>query len=450
MMSEIGVLRQGDILELIDLDEEMIVKCKRWAESACQDVKLIHTDYLDFRADVQYDYAILNPPYLRQEWLDKKNHYQEAFKQHYGLTIPGTSNLYVYFIAKVLMDLKQGGSFACVVYDSWQSTKYGRWLRHFIEQTCSQLEIVPLRDQPFEGRLIDATLIFGVKKCSTLDLNTELSVSAEGGSTNNGFFNDVDGFSPISKIYETKRGLRLKQADFFLCDLKSVSDVRATPFVKKIARVSGYLVPPEHPEAALLLTDSSDNPAILSELERRLSVAQSKPEDNESILTWHRERPESWMLHRIAPHAPVLFNYYIRKRPRHLYNPTRAYSDNFYGLTPPEGVPALATLAALNSTVVCCEILNRARNQGSGLAKIQLFEYRDVYVPDLRKYRAQDLDAMEALGRELVEVPGNSEDTIIRIDRLIADIHNDPKLESGELKDLFSRADRKARRPKEA
>ena len=41
-----------------------------------------------------------------------------------------------------------------------------------------------------------------------------------------------------------------------------------------------------------------------------------------------------------------------------------------------------AALALLNSTAVCVDVLARSRNQGGGLAKLQLFEYRETRVPD--------------------------------------------------------------------
>jgi len=444
-----GLYRPGDKLTLVDLDDEMTVSSKRWVAASDCKAKVLKGDYLDLWMDGRYDYAVLNPPYLRQEWLERKEAYQEAFKQRYGLKIPGTSNLYVYFIVKVLKDLKPGGSFACIVYDSWQFTKYGRWLRDLIEESCVNIQVVPVHDQPFDGRLIDATLIFARKKQSHEPSDGEAKATREGKALS-GCLSDVKGFSPLGKVYQAKRGLRLKQADFFLCDISSYAELGATLFVKKIAKVAGYAVPDSHPEAALLLQTALDNPSVLSELERRLSSARHNPQDNESILTWYRERPDSWMLHQTAPHAPILFNYYIRKRPRHIFNPTRAYSDNFYGLLMPQGISAFAVLASLNSTAVCAEILAGARNQGSGLAKIQLFEYRGIHVPDLTTCDKSDLLALEALGRELVDAPDRAEHTILLIDQLLADIFNDPRLEPGVVKESFARADRKARRPKEA
>jgi adenine-specific DNA-methyltransferase len=443
-----GLSHPDDTFTLVDLDEEMITNSKQWASAAGCKADFIGSDYLDIPMDNTYDYSVLNPPYIRQEWLDRKKSYQELFRVRYDLNVPGTSNLYVYFMVKAVRDLKSGGKFACIVYDSWQSTKYGQWLWDFINKECDQLDIMSAPQQPFHGRLIDATLIFARKSDPSKRSNQCASVVQSRTNISKDLLG-IEGFSSIGEIYHTKRGLRLKQADFFLCNLTTSSGLGATPFIKKVAKVDGFAVPDEHPEAALLLTSANENPSILSELKKRLSFAKKKPDENISILTWFKERPHSWMLHQTAPYAPILFNYYIRNRPRHIYNPKRFYSDNFYGLLMPNGVSPFACLATLNSTIVCGEILARARNQGNGLAKIQLYEYRDVIVPNLTKLPKKDVAALDRLGRELVERHERAEHIVVKIDTLIADIFAEPRLAPKRVRKFFSRADLNARRPKE-
>src|SRR6202040_3317807 len=128
--------------------------------------QIIHEDYLQSHRPIAFDMAILNPPYVRQEWIDNKELYRKQFYKKYGLEVPGTSNLYIYFLVKVIHDLEKGGRFCCVVYDSWQSTRFGQWLSAFLNRACSTLKLLPIKGQPFEGRLIDATIIIGRKKMS--------------------------------------------------------------------------------------------------------------------------------------------------------------------------------------------------------------------------------------------------------------------------------------------
>jgi hypothetical protein len=93
--------------------------------------------------------------------------------------------------------------------------------------------------------------------------------------------------------------------------------------------------------------------------------------------------------------------------------------------------------------------MEQARNQGAGLAKLQLFEYRRVRVPDLRLWTARDVAAMEALGNELISYSSTPQVVLTKIDRLIASTIGNPVLSNAELPILVEEMDRRARRPKE-
>lgn len=434
-----GLLGQDDQLTVYDIDTKMIsqtrpilenVKCRK--QSFCQ-------DYLVAEIAERYDMVIMNPPYVRQEWLENKKYYQNLFTDLYGVQVPGTSNLYVYFVLKALADLKPGGKLVCIVYDSWLYTRFGRWLDSIIEVNCEQLDIVPVGAQPFHRRLIDASIII-----ATRSTNEHISNQSKQGADlfkRNTPFTGVEGFKRIVDLFHTKRGLRLKQANFFLTESQNISRLGATPFVKKPAKITGYIVPENHSEAALLIhPDSTPNKRILEELETRLSMARKNPGKNISILTWYAERPDTWYLHRPAPYAPILFNYYLRHRPRHISNPKRYYADNFYGLTPISDIDIKALVALLNSTCVCSEILYRVRNQGSGLAKVQLYEYRETWIPDWTSISNQGLARLKEYGDLLINVPNEAQSVFNQIDEVISSEFTSENLTSQKLQSLYEEA----------
>lgn len=427
-------------VDAFDIDPEMVSYTAGWASGKVK-VSTFQGDYLQIPLDCSYDFAILNPPYVRQEWIELKQQYRSDFKKRYGLSVPGTANLYVYFILKVIADLKPGGRMSCIVYDSWQSTRYGKWLQSMLLNSCEDINIETVPGVPFSGRMIDATIIFATKKTSV-----EKKYSLPSLTPFSSFSQGVSGLSKIDDLFHTKRGLRLKQADFFLSKLDMSDLDGGQPFIKKIGGVHGYSIPDDHPESVLLLSKEQGDDRTLRELERRLLSAKSNPQDNVSILTWYKERPSVWAQHGAAPWAPILFNYYLRNRPRHVFNPTRIYADNFYGLTPRAG-SSYAWLSALNSTLSAIGILESARNQGSGLAKLQLFEYRDSRVVDLSDWPVRDLERMEALGISL-SIGGNAIEIIAEIDEIIASVLGDPRLSQSSLAEVFQEVDRRARRPK--
>jgi len=448
-LHETSFLLPNDSFTAIDIDRSVLKEARQLAGAAQFKLETIFADYLELEVPSKFDYAVLNPPYIRQEWIDKKESYLNLFQDRYGLAMPGTSNLYVYFLVKTVHDLKQKGRFSCIVYDSWQSTLYGRWLAAFLDCNCSELNIETVSEQPFFDKLIDATIIYGVKAGRRVSVPTSELLKATEDTERKSPLQGIDGFCRLDSLFGTKRGLRLKQADFFLCDMGEFSDI-ATPFLKKVSKVTGYVVPDDHEEGALLITDGKRSPKVLVELKLRLANAKRRPDLNTSILTWYKERPKSWFVHREPPRASIVFNYYLRNRPRHIYSPDRPFSDNFYGLTVPGHLSPFACLAVLNSTASCVEILSRSRNQGSGLAKIQLFEYRSVNIPDLRQLSKREIAKLEQLGKLLIaSQQSSSHDVISKIDELIASIYANENLNAERLTTALAMTNDYARKPKE-
>lgn len=403
-MGELGVLTAEDQLLARDVDASMIDACL--AESLRPQWDVAQGDYVEEDHSASFDYAILNPPWVRQEWIAKKSAYRELLLSRYGEHVPGTSNLYVYFLVRVVHDLKPGGKFAAIVYDSWKSTRYGQWLRDFLERHCDYVRWTPAGPQPFEGRLVDATVLVGQrapKGRQSRPLQDDGAAPALG-------------FAPLNDLADTKRGLRLKQASFFLAKEPVPG---ATPFVKKVGRVRGYSLPPDHHEWALLVHHPGEDSPVLLEIRKRLTQAVDDPDNNKPVLNWHRERPETWFVHRRPPRAPILFNYYLRNAPRHILSDGRAYSDNFYGVTPRPGCPVPAAFAVLNSRRVGSSLVEAARSQGNGLVKLQLFEYRDVLIPDWRMFAAPVMVELTTLGNELAASDEPPHAVVERIDDAI-------------------------------
>ncbi len=440
-LSRLGI--KGVSIHAYDVDIKMMDLSRKWASDNTSMINFYLEDYLLSKPVREYDYAVLNPPYIRQEWIERKTEYREIFKKEFNIEVPGASNMYIYFIVKALNELKIGGRLACIVYDSWQSTRFGKWLQEYLHVSCDFVSVESVPGLPFEGRLIDATILVAQKgKLKKQDGKISILSSRES------FTSDIPGLQSVNDLFFTKRGLRLKQADFFMSKLSLLDQEGASPFVKKIGLIPGYMVPPDHPETALIFNDTRGNHQTLSTLNARLSEALLKPESNVSVLTWREERPEVWAKHGSAPWAPLIFNYFLRRRPKHVFNPERIYSDNFYGATPRDKrVPILAWLAALNSSVSVLGILEGARNQGAGLAKLQLFEYRAAKVLDLNSWQASDIEKMELHGKKLVY---NNDFSVIKdIDFLVASVISHPSIQPSKIYELLDSADVRARKPRE-
>lgn len=431
------------VIDAFDIDPDLVRFTSEWAVKSRIRVTARSADYLNVPLDGIYDFAILNPPYVRQEWIAHKQYYRSEFLQRYGVTIPGTANAYVYFIVKVLADMRFGGRMACIVYDSWQATHFGRWLKGHLQANCSWLRVESVPNMPFDGQLIDATIIYAERGTPPVSGESIFTSCAPL------FAHDIDGIRPLHTLFETKRGLRLKQSDFFMTTLANAEKEGAQPFVKKVRLIPGYSVPDDHSEAVLLVTPNEANVRTLRVLKRRFAQALLNPSANVSIMTWQKERPEVWAQHGSRPWAPLLLNYYLRKRPRHIYNSNRIYSDNFYGLTPRGSIPVLAWLAALNSTASAVGLLEQARNQGAGLAKLQLFEYRAAQIVDLTEWSLSDVNRLRSVGQDLVAGRKDPVKLIRLLDDIIAAVLADDRLKPTAINEIFFEVDRQARKPKD-
>jgi len=294
---------------------------------------------------------------------------------------------------------------------------------------------------PFNGLLIDATIISGIriKEKQQLD-NTSNNIDDY-----YVFTRSINGLATINSLFKARRGLRLKQTSFFMTGKEDVKRIGATPFIKKVALVPDYLVPESHPEAALIYNESKGEVDVLDEINSRIIQAKDNPKENSSILNWYKERPDSWFSHKQPRWDPILFNYYIRTKPKFIFNPTRGYSDNFYGLEPLNSISSFAWLAILNSTMTSIGILEQARNQGSGLAKLQLFEFKRAKVVDLTKWEKNEITIMTNFGKELIDNSVKSCNTLMKINSLISEVLG---YNIDEMNKKFTIVDMNAKKPK--
>ena len=131
-----------DTIRGVELDTESFVSFKRQLrshliEAGISDFEtarlleawLVNADYLWTNFDLDFDFVIGNPPYVRQELIepDQLVAYRKAFT-----TMVGRADLYVPFIEKSLDHLNVGGRLSFICADAWVKNDYGRGLREKI------------------------------------------------------------------------------------------------------------------------------------------------------------------------------------------------------------------------------------------------------------------------------------------------------------------------------
>lgn len=92
---------------------------------------LIKGSFFDLPVSEKFDLVVQNPPYVRQELLQTA-HPKESIRCQYIFFIINyscTPNLYIYFLLKSILHLKEGGVMVAVIYDSWLYSSFGKFLK---------------------------------------------------------------------------------------------------------------------------------------------------------------------------------------------------------------------------------------------------------------------------------------------------------------------------------
>ena len=249
-----------------------------------------------------------------------------------------------------------------VIYDMLDHSRYGSVVLELLRNSGEFVENTSL-ESPFPGVLIDAKIVVWVKNAV---VNPPLPIDkkrppAAGAPPK-------PGYVAIGEIVKIQRGTSFKLRKDFV-RLGAPSGLQNQPIITKQAKDS--LVAKANAFAYLLSDDANLNDLTLSEL------LLSKGYDNERLQI---KLPK-------PVQGRVIFNYYLRTRVRHILNlESLPASDNFYCLQFQDSDDAMRFWVVSNSQHVQRALIESSRPQGSGLRKLQLYEYSLVQVPDFRAF----------------------------------------------------------------
>lgn len=366
-------------LNCYDIDERMTSFTKMVNSSVGFEGITIKKDYLaDTSLEQSYDIVIMNPPYIRQELIpinDKKS-YHQYINDKLGCALDKRSNLFVLFMLKGIIDLNSNGIMCAIVYDAINHSQYGKKALATLNQHAELLDSKHVQ-APFNGVLIDAQILVFRKRAMPLANTTHIPLLKYKAGT-----------VSLGQLIDTKRGTALQYRKAFLANEKDPFFNKATPFFCKQSTLNELKVK-ANSKAYLFDSESAIAPNLAAWLKSKLEEVGIE----KNLGLTHSTKT-----------GPLLFNYYIRKAPRHLWNPDMVtVSDNFYVSVPKHGFPPIAAWLLLNSDAFITPILSCGRNQGSGLTKLQVFEYKQAVVPDwsmLSEYEVQELVSVASKATE--------------------------------------------------
>lgn len=381
---------------------------------------LFEGDFFDYSYENQHDYAILNPPYIRQEKISNKKKIFETLSPS-QLEISKKSNMFVYFILKTINHLKQNGKFVAIIYDSWLYSDFGISFRKVLVSEGCVEEIYHFREEVFPDASVGATVLVFSKKKQTKqtkyfkylrfrDINSDIQPEKIDLLT---FNFSIQTTHPNKHIF-----VRIKD----LCSLNITRGVE-TPhnptfyklpsqeiehidLMKSTKMITGMKVELEFLEKALHVSDIVNVDDVtadyLKEVELRLSELS-----NVKTLKSLIEEEKDWYKLNLRQPGNIIFNYYLRNNIKFVSNEMKHYAaDNFYQMKIDHYFKA--QFAILNSTFTIRTVENSAKPQGNGLKKIQLNQFREIRVIDASSISETSRESLSALGGKLIDADEKS------------------------------------------
>ncbi len=338
-------------------------------------VKICLQDFLTYEhMEPNYDAAILNPPYIRHELVDEiqKQVVGDIILKRTSRGFTKRTNYFGYFLILTASLLKPGGVMCAIVYDSLKATRYGQEVLDYLVSSGSFVSRQVI-SAPFENRMIDAEILLWKKNTSQAIEPLELL-----------FENHMivpEGYCLLSDLAYVKRGTSFLRREYFV-KKNAENESRFIEMVSKQPMSSGLLV-----ESNAYGLFKSDKPAEDIEKLEQIKKMYDDPKLQElSALP-------------TPIYGDILFNYYIRENTRHLLNEKRLpASDNFYCVTPKHKEMRIVHWVLANSEHNVKNLLTASRMQGSGLRKLQLFEYVNSFFPDYRKFTSEDIRIINEMG----------------------------------------------------
>ncbi|MDF2157655.1 Eco57I restriction-modification methylase domain-containing protein [Algoriphagus sp. CAU 1675] len=424
---------------------------------------LIKGSFFDLPVSEKFDLVIQNPPYVRQELLSDGANSKDRIRYNESSllsTIPSKSNLYIYFLLKSILHLKEDGVMVAVIYDSWLYSSFGKFLKESLLKLGRLESIYHFKKSAFENVEIGATVIKFIKDKShkksisyypLTDLN---DLKAYNGLNTNclklkqqelltySFNNNsiINFKSSLFKELKTivsqpiQRGTSAVVNSHFIFSKNELPELK--PIVKDVSQIKTYTVNQEN--AYILAVNGSISNETRQYLESVKNEILKTPAKKFIAVKRDIQTKRDWYKINLKATGNFIFNYYLRKNIDFIYNPNKFLaSDNFYILNIKDN--ELANFSILNSSFTRLNTLGKSRSQGNGLRKIQLYEFKEVKIIDFNKLSEHSIKKLELLGTELMYVSRyeNEQKQIIeQIDLVLIDAYNEKTSSSLTIDDL--------------
>lgn len=393
---------------------------------------LNNQDFLKAPTNKKFDAIIMNPPYIRHEKIDdlkslgitKKNIRKDPI---YSM-LPGTANMYMYFLIKAIDLLKDNGELVVIFPCSWLNTKGGEGFKQLLFEKCSLLKQVTVSGEAFEREALVEVVILHIIKSKEPVVAKYIHMNIVGGTMSERLVVDekieLSFAYSFEKIGSVRRGITTGYNDFFV-----------NPLVKSSAYMADII---SSPKSVFGYTSSS------AELDKVLVIekyAQLDKETHNYVRAWKKKilaekKPktlfekisngnENWYCLNNSDCEGILFSYFVRNDMKFVSHDGKALvRDNFYIIS--SKVDKMFMFALLNNYYTYFQLEKSGKKYGAGLLKVQRYDIENLVFPNIDEFSSEDISKLQELAKSLINT-SNTEliDEITTIISKYSSVSND-------------------------
>lgn len=368
--------------------------------------KLLNCDFFDI--EEEFDGIIMNPPYVRQEEIDAMAELgvtKQKLQMACGLmTISTKANLYMYFILRAILLLKDEGELIAIFPNSWTNTPVGKQFREQISHYGCITDFIYVTGDPFVGSpMVDVCILkfkrnaVGDTHYMKMNVNGDTYAIAESSNEQN---KRQEGLVKLHTIANIRRGVTTGANKFFvnppLFTQDHLVDILSSPkdfygYTTKKCKQDKLLVIPSEKDANEEEHTYLENCAMVI-------LKEGKPQTLKHLI----ENGQNWYSISMPSSAQIIFSYIVRNNIKFVLNEgNRNVRDNFYMISGKTENP-LFMMALLNNYHVFLQLERCGKTYGKGLLKLQKYDIDAIDVPHPSRIETNDKQELMQLAERLV------------------------------------------------
>lgn len=379
------------IVDGIEIDETSYAVFDNPDERRC---RLMNGDFFD--VEETFDGIIMNPPYVRQEELDKlaplgvtKQKLQSAC---WMMNISSKANLYMYFILRAILLLRKGGELIAIFPNSWTNTSVGRQFYEQMKLHGSIIDFINVEGEAFEGSpMVDVCILKYVKGMSVethyqrmqITQDDRLLIETVEQQKNKVSSNLVR----LRTVASIRRGITTGANKFFV-NPPLFTQTHIVNILSSPKDFTGYTTKHCRKDKLLAIKSGDDlNEEEDTYLENSANVIsiEGKPLTLKTLIN----DGQPWYYITVPDTAQIVFSYIVRNNLKFVLNEEKCnVRDNFYMIS--SRYNSLLLMALLNNYYVYRQLENLGKSYGKGLLKLQKYDIDEIKVPHPETIKEED------------------------------------------------------------